>query len=722
MWNSDCFWKTTVILLWISLVCCSFGKPEIKAEKYLISAEEDAKSEQLAAYLFYHLSKRTKEKSSVELHKGTPPRKIPKGVKNIHIEVMDDLKNSYCIEHTSSRLLVQVCEWKTALWIVYQIIGKIAAEDQRFVANDIPPPMIDFNTGRENFDFTFREPFFALNLEEDVATMIGTNNVDTDWGIWGHNLSKILDPHNGDDLFAMVDGERNRDQICFSSPVLFEQLCAYIIDNYGDGTDQSVRFMIAPNDNSLVCTCNACTALGNTEKYATPAVHSTIIKLSERFPNHQFYMTAYHTTAMPTNYHLPKKCGVFLSSIHLPKGVALDSQPQVNEFLQLLDAWRTKTDNVYIWDYAANFDDYLTPIPVLLSLQQQLKFYKKNGIKGVFLNASGYDYSPFDDVKTFVAAALMMDVDADVEKLITQFHQKKYPQTHDLINNYFISLEKRFFSMDMPYDMYGGMRENVTSYLDKEEFVRFYDALRDALPSTTGDEHYLLRKLYTALTFTRLQIAYIQGADRWGYALKKGDKMVVKPEIATMIEDLRQFANYDNMQNYKEFDGSLARYIGQWEHLLQLGDFENLLLEMPVEVSTNTSERAEKTMLLTDGTPGFTQDYHDGWFLVTADEMSIHFPAVSLDKTKMIKLRFLQMEKHDISLPTHIELVVDGVGIPFRQVDNNATTEDPKGAFTMSYVLPVDFSGNKSFEIKIWGDKESKSIVAIDEVQFLSEE
>ncbi len=57
--------------------------------------------------------------------------------------------------------------------------------------------------------------------------------------------------------------------------------------------------------------------------------------------------------------------------------------------------------------YERNYDDYLSPFPCLLVMQQRLELYRQLGIKGVFVNGSGDDYSAFDDMQTHVLALLL---------------------------------------------------------------------------------------------------------------------------------------------------------------------------------------------------------------------------------------------------------------------------------------------------------------------------
>lgn len=708
----------TVFLLLLSF-SCSATNPEMKAEKYIITAEENAKSERWAEYLFNHLSKRTNAATCVILQKEASGSKLPKGVKNIHLSVDADLRNDYMIKHQSDRLYISVRNDQTAVWIIYQLIDNIAKEDDRFNAGDIPPAIINFTSANVDFDFAYREPYFSPNLDPDYSLLIGTNHVENDWGIWGHGLSKTVQNKDNEQIYALAHGERNRHQFCFSSPDLLKALQEYIIDNFGYGDKHSNYFVIMPNDNGVVCTCPDCLQTGNTENNASPAVADFVRRLSEKFPKHFFFTTSYRTTKTLPPYQLPENAGVLFSTVSLPKGVVPDKQPQVKEFVRQLDSWKAKTTNIYLWDYAANFDDYLTPIPVLLSLQEQLKFFKRHGVKGIFLNASGYDYSPFDDVKTYVSAALMMNADADVESLVNLFFKRKYPHSHDLLSKYYMSLERQYFEKNKAYNIYGGIRETVRTYLNMDEFIHFYNALRTEKEKAPKDEREKLEKLYAALTFTRLQIAYIQGSDKWGYARRESDKMIVKEEISVMLDDLQQTTHFSDLQNYKEFGGNIAAYITQWQKMIRSEFFENSLMNTSVKILSEPDEGFEKTHLLNDGTPGFVQDYHQGWYLSSTDDLVLQFSTDKLQNTQKIQCRFLGMEAHKMFPPEHIETVIDG-----KRVDLPVKIEKQKSDllpdYSMLYTLPVNLAGTKEITLKFIRRKAPKSILAIDEIQTLN--
>ena len=697
---------------------CSAKTPStLKTDVYAITSAGDAKSERWAEYLFSHLSKRTTNKAAVIMCSDSDIKNLNKNHKVIYLEMTGDLKDDYCIKHSNNLLYISFSGDNTALWLIYQLIGKIAEDDDRFQAPGVPPAVINFTNGCKSFDFAYREPNFAPNLEPDYAPVIGTNNVDVDWGLWGHNLAKVIgemEPES-DNIYAMIEGERNKNQLCFSSPLLFNLTCEYIRDNYGNGKDKSYRFMIMPEDNNLVCTCPSCVEQGNTEHNATPAVIKFIGKLSEKFPAHQFFITAYGTTVSVPKHQLPANVSVFFSTMNLPKGIApSDDLTETYNFKNQIEEWKAKTGNIYLWDYAANFDDYLTPLPVLYGLQKQLKFYKGLGIKGIFLNASGYDYSPFDDVKTFVSAALMMNVDADIDELSRKFFKKEYPLSHQLLSDYYVQLEHDFSAKDIPYNMYGGMRQTVESYLNALDFFRFYNALGELLSGTEiqGTERDKLQKLYTALTYTRLQVAYVAGTGEWGYANREGNKTIVKPEVKQYLYTLEKFREYPDMKQYKEADGLIADYIAEWKQLSAKSPSVNALIGTPITILSEPDEGFEKADLLNDGTFGFANDYHQGWYLSSTD-LRVGFSAENLRHAKTMKFRFLNNERHGILPPEKVILIIDGKEVGVVLGEKMKTSGN-----IVEGIVAVNLSKATDIELKFVGKQAKKSVIGCDEIVF----
>lgn len=561
------------------------------------------------------------------------------------------------------------------------------------------------------FDFVYRDPHFSSNIEDrEYAAALGAHSVDNEWGLWGHNLKKVLRADAVESIYARQKGKVTKEQYCFSSDALYTQLETYVLDNYGDSKDYTQRFMIMPNDNEVVCDCAKCLSNGNTSVYATPALSVLLKRLAARFPYHQFFTSAYLTTLSPPKSKWPENTGVMISTIDIPKGIALDNRKETKRFLALLNEWKVYAPSVYIWDYAANFDDYLTPIPVLYGLQKQLAFYKSVGVKGVFLNANGYDYASFDDMKTYVVAHLMLDVNASVDKLCRTYFNEFYPVTGRLLTNYYLSLEKKFEKKRIPYNIYAGFDEVMNTYLEVDDFVAFYNALESMKKNASGNERERLEKLFIALSFTRLQIAYERRTAIYGFASEQDKYLVVRPEIEKILTNLSAFKRYKSLSNYKEETGELDLYIANWRKMLT-APLSNKLLGEPIDMVIGGNKRKREIAKLNDGVMGFAENYHQGWF-VYDDDLHIGFQADAIKDAKMMTLSFLLDKKHRIYPPGQIYIFKNNKKYKEVKVTNGKQPDRPQA---IRVEAAVDFSDAYRIDLKIIKRK-GKGSFACDEI------
>ena len=408
-------------------------------------------------------------------------------------------------------------------------------------------------TERQDGKLEYRGLYTPSNNKE-MQNDMQTNHPDYDWGLWGHNLSKVIKDHATEGMYAVVDGKRSHKQLCFSSKELYNCVREYIIDQFGKGTDQySERISIMPLDNKMACTCAECRAKGNTEGNATPAVTAFITRLAKEFPKHKFFTSAYHSTKTAPKYALPENVGVFISSIALPMRVDFSKTEGYKEFVAMVKAWKQKCRKIYIWDYERNYDDYLSPFPCLLAMQSRFKLYQKLGIKGIFVNGSGDDYSAFDDMQTYVLAQMMDNPDIDIHKAIADYFADNYPLTAEILTKYYWTLELRSKTTNHVLPLYGTMKDMCDSYLNAKEFVDFRKALDDKSKLTSGDERKRLNALLTALAYTQLELY------RTGYLPKNNEEAIEMREILKGHDELK------NMKNRDESGHPIDDYLKKWK-------------------------------------------------------------------------------------------------------------------------------------------------------------
>lgn len=578
--------------------------------------------------------------------------------KQITFHLDKDLDADFKVEHSEKGLLLKANDAQNAVWLIHQFLRNVADTDKRFPKRDLPYSILSFNDTVGHFSFRYRDIYAPLNLDQDARGVFGLHCIEGNWGLWGHNLGKVVKDKSDNSIYAMVDGIRNHDQYCFTSEKLYRHIEDYVlssIENNGENKNASLNFAILPNDNSLVCICSGCSAEGNTKTNATPAVTKMIGRLSRRFKQHKFFTSAYMTTKSVCNDKLPDNVGVIVS--------AIDWQPNIRqndgmkaELEKMIDEWSAKTNMVYVWDYINNYDDYFTPFPVLKIMQDRFKFYRDKGVQGIFLNGSGYDFSSFSGMHTCVFAQLMMNPDLDVEMLMRDFFIRNYPVAGETIADYYCSLIRKWEEKALSVPYYGSIDEKLKAYLDEKEFENFYNEITQLKNKADEEEAYNLRRLITTFSFTRLEIARHRGYRDFGFAELDGNVMRVKGDVYEWLEIFEDGYKAYELFDITESGDKSADYVASWKkYLLKDKSVESLLFGKKLQMKCE--EGKQPLTGLTDGELGLPVNYYYGWNIFPYKEIEISIPMDNVSvQGNRISMNLFSYPRHRIQIPSKIEI------------------------------------------------------------------
>ena len=552
------------------------------------------------------------------------------------------------------------------------------------------------NDGR----FEYREIYLPERSSDD-AKHLGLNNLDNDWALWGHNLSSVLPKKPSNSIYAKRNGQAQYDQFCFMSDDLFEYIEKYIDDNYGDGEEDSHRFAILPNDNHIVCTCSECKKAGNTERNASPAVFDMIRRLCERFPNHLFFTSYYNTTRGLPDTPLPGNAGVLISAMDYPLSAV--ATPKEEEFEALIESWAGKTGRVYIWDYINNFDDYFTPFPVFGVMQRRLQLYDRAGVKGLFFNGSGTDFSTFCRLKTHILAALTENPDADWKALLKSLSSELYPVTGKVIADFMLEQEDFVERMGKALPLYEGVNKALDTYLPEEKFLEFYDKLLSLLPETEGREKEEITRLCGALAMTRLELMRIRG-DITGY----------KPHL----DRLEKLTDQDpKVEVYSEACWTLASYINDYRFMAEHADSvnnKNLLKGVKLTPLTALDDDYSDISLVTDGLLGLPSNYHCG-NLISSAETTLRLSIPKVDGMNYLRVWVVRNPAYHIERPEFVRLVdADG-----HKIGEEKPVQSAKNHNHASVVFEIPPAAKGPFMLFVRRNPEERTM-ALDEIEAFS--
>lgn len=91
---------------------------------------------------------------------------------------------------------------------------KIGDMDKRIESSDLPPALVNLNDTCGSFAFKYQSIYSPTGLHPDYPGITGLDNFDESWGIWGHNLGKVLGK-DLDEFYATIDKKNTKSSFAF---------------------------------------------------------------------------------------------------------------------------------------------------------------------------------------------------------------------------------------------------------------------------------------------------------------------------------------------------------------------------------------------------------------------------------------------------------------------------------------------------------------------------
>jgi hypothetical protein len=240
------------------------------------------------------------------------------------------------------------------------------------------------------------------------------------------------------EYFSMVDGKRvSNGQLCLSNPEVFEIALGKLKERLR-ANPRRIGADVAQNDWLGACQCENCRKID--EKYH--AFSGSIITfcnkladaLREEFPDRlvQTYAYQYGQTA-PEGLKAADNVAVWICSIEScfchPHGTCDQVRRELRSpggrnplFPRDLADWSRVADNLFVWNYDTNFRCFLLPHPNLHVLGPNLRFFRDNGVRGVFeQNCSSSPHTEMQELRAYILAKCLWNPDTDDRAALEEF-------------------------------------------------------------------------------------------------------------------------------------------------------------------------------------------------------------------------------------------------------------------------------------------------------------
>lgn len=594
----------------------------------------------------------------------------------------------------------------------YTALNSLTANDSKISQETITVPLkLSYQS---NAVLAYREAYFAENSDKEFRLWNNTNTLEETWGLWGHNIGKFIKVTPK--MYAIVDGEPNEEQLNFSSIELQNALEAAIKAKLEEDP-KADKFMVMPYDNELVCQCKQCISAGNSKTNASPAVYALIDKLAAKFPNEGFFSTAYVSTENPPQKPVRANVGVMISTMSFPKGTILESSNKAAEVTEKFKKWRNITKNIYLWDYAINFDNYFDAYPTVSIAQKNLQFYLKNGVTGIFMHGSDEgSFAAFGDLKAYLYAKLLNNPEIDLKPQIRLFLENKYPAFGKELADYYINIEEIALNNKRQLDIYGGIKNSVYKYLKQEELNKILTYIISKRGEVKSAQLQASDVVLMSLVFQSLELLRINGLADNGYATFINGQLKLNPEVAKQLALLKQLSTSTKIDKYNEIGFTISDYISFWNTRIITNPYQNLFFQKPMKATSNLDDDYANIKVLNDGTTGF-QDYYNNWFLNSSPLLSIEAETAGLQKATIVQIDFLYDKKHKIYPPEKVSVYIGQKKYEMLLGEKEEAGSDRK---IIRASIPIKIGANDTavkIEIKKQAEKRKRSM-ACDEIIF----
>jgi len=302
---------------------------------------------------------------------------------------------------------------------------------------------------KENSD----APEFAARLRVNTVTPAEKLGGNTPQNLINHSFHWLV-PFSSygqehPEYYALVDGERHTDtggggpQLCVTNSDVIK-IAAESAIRYIDEHPGIKNVSVSQADTSKYCLCDACEEINQRE--GTPmgsqlAFVNAVAELVEQaHPDVKVGTLAYwYTRQMPKTIRPRHNVQIQLCSIECCTLHPIDDPdcPKNRAFCQDMNNWGKISDDIWVWNYNTNFRAYDLPFPNLRSIGPNVRYFRRNNVKGLFMQANGNGTSgELSELRNYLISRMIWNPDFDDKAVCEEFIQLHYKNAAQPIMDY----------------------------------------------------------------------------------------------------------------------------------------------------------------------------------------------------------------------------------------------------------------------------------------------
>lgn len=230
--------------------------------------------------------------------------------------------------------------------------------------------------------------------------------------------------------YSVIAGKRQpaRAQLCLSNAALRSFVAARVKERL-QRNPRAMVTSVSQNDGGGFCECDRCNLLyhryGGKSGAVLEFVNAVAAEVERPYPKVVIDTLAYSETRHPPRGIVAaSNVAIRLACIECDRRVPLKNDAI---YMNDLRGWRAITRHLHVWDYVADWTEYLLPLPNWNNLQPNLALFREAGVESVYeqgvLDTHG---SELAELRSWVLARLLWDPAQDGDALIGEFLRGYY--------------------------------------------------------------------------------------------------------------------------------------------------------------------------------------------------------------------------------------------------------------------------------------------------------
>lgn len=384
----------------------------------------------------------------------------------------------------------------------------------------------------KNPSFAYRETlYYYPNHSDDYCLkhkLHNRNDMRKQWGMFVHTFRHLIptdryfDTHP--EWFSQIGGQRVKDgQPCLSDSDMLDELCRNLDSMMRANPGQTI-WSVSNNDNYNVCTCPACRHSDSLYGGPSGTLIHFINQVARRFPDKTISTLGYQFTRRPPRQDCAEpqqpdsNVSIMFCSIECGRQLPIADAAGEQSFRDDMEGWSKICDNIFMWDYVVQFRNFWDPFPNLHVIKPNLHYFHDHGVRQMFEQGSGADNkTSWMELRTYLIANLMWDIEADADSIIHDFCLHYYLQAAPFVEAFYREMSQSLIASGSRLDIYGYAADGREGYLSPKQIQRYKNLIQQAYATLKDDSDSALadriRYLELSLDYAILELAMDEPAD-----------------------------------------------------------------------------------------------------------------------------------------------------------------------------------------------------------------